>query len=65
MPADLSTLANSDDLQLINRTYAEMLTVHVVHVNRVGVEDGITFFGGSSVTTPIRTGTANSSRRIR
>lgn len=50
--ADLSTLANTDDLQLINRTYAEMLTVYVVHVNRVGVEDGITFFGGSSVTAP-------------
>jgi NAD+ synthase (glutamine-hydrolysing) len=50
--ADLSTLANSDDLQLINRAYAEMLTVHVVHVNRVGIEDGITFFGGSSVTKP-------------
>lgn len=50
--ADLSTLANSDDLQLINRAYAEMLTVYVVHVNRVGVEDGITFFGGSSITAP-------------
>lgn len=50
--ADLSTLGNTGDLQLINRTYAEMLTVYVAHVNRVGVEDGITFFGGSSVTGP-------------
>ncbi len=50
--ADLSTLANSDDLHLINRAYAELLTVWVVHVNRVGVEDGITFFGHSSVTAP-------------
>ena len=50
--ADLSTLANTDDLQLINRVYAEMLTVYVVHVNRVGVEDGVTFFGHSSVTAP-------------
>ena len=50
--ADLSTLGNNGDLQLINRAYAEMLTVYVVHVNRVGVEDGITFFGGSSVTGP-------------
>jgi len=50
--ADLSTLGNNGDLQLINRAYAEMLTVYVAHVNRVGVEDGITFFGGSSVTGP-------------
>ncbi len=50
--ADLTTLANTDDLHLINRAYAEMLTVWVVHVNRVGVEDGVTFFGGSSVTAP-------------
>jgi predicted amidohydrolase len=50
--ADLSTLVNTDDLQLINRAYAEMLTLWVVHVNRVGVEDGVTFFGGSSVTAP-------------
>jgi NAD+ synthase (glutamine-hydrolysing) len=50
--ADLSTLGNNGDLQLINRAYAEMLTVYVAHVNRVGVEDGITFFGGSSVTAP-------------
>jgi predicted amidohydrolase len=58
--ADLSTLANSDDLQLINRAYAEMLTVYVVHVNRVGVEDGITFFGGSSITAPDGKVTLNS-----
>ncbi|MBI3732618.1 MAG: carbon-nitrogen hydrolase [Chloroflexi bacterium] len=50
--ADLGTLANADDLQLINRVYAELLTVWVAHVNRVGVEDGVTFFGGSSVTDP-------------
>ena len=29
--ADLSTLGNNGDLQLINRTYAEMLTVYVAH----------------------------------
>ncbi len=50
--ADLTMLANADDLHLINRTYAEMLTVWVIHVNRVGIEDGVTFFGGSSVTAP-------------
>lgn len=50
--ADLTTLANTDDLHVINRAYAEMLTVWVIHVNRVGVEDGVTFFGGSSVTAP-------------
>lgn len=50
--ADLSTLGNTEDLQLINHAYAEMLTLWVVHVNRVGVEDGVTFFGGSSVTAP-------------
>jgi len=34
------------------RTYAEMLTTYVFFCNRVGVEDGIAFWGGSCVLGP-------------
>ncbi len=33
-------------------TYAELLTTFVFYSNRVGVEDGITFWGGSCVLAP-------------
>lgn len=36
----------------INRAYAGMFTSFVVHTNRVGFEDGISFWGGASVYTP-------------
>lgn len=34
------------------QTYAELLTTFVVYVNRVGGEDGVTFWGGSLVLAP-------------
>ena len=39
----------------LNRTYAELTTSHVVFVNRVGVDESITFWGGSEVVGPTGT----------
>lgn len=34
------------------RSYARLLNVYTVFSNRVGIEDGVSFWGGSSVTDP-------------
>ncbi len=36
----------------INRAYASLFTVFVAHSNRVGFEDGLNFWGGSTVFAP-------------
>ena len=36
----------------INRAYASLFTVFVAHANRVGYEDGLNFWGGSTVYDP-------------
>jgi predicted amidohydrolase len=36
----------------INRAYASLFTNFVIHVNRVGYEDGLNFWGGSTVFDP-------------
>ncbi len=36
----------------INQAYASMFTDFVVHTNRTGFEDGVTFWGGSTVYDP-------------
>jgi predicted amidohydrolase len=36
----------------INRAYASLFTTFVVHANRVGFEDGLNFWGGSTVFDP-------------
>jgi NAD+ synthase (glutamine-hydrolysing) len=36
----------------INRAYASLFTVYVVHANRVGFEDGLNFWGGSTICDP-------------
>lgn len=36
----------------INRAYASVFTNYVVHANRVGYEDGMNFWGGSTVFDP-------------
>lgn len=49
-----------DELQLesarwvehINRAYASLFTAFVTHTNRVGYEDGLNFWGGSTVFDP-------------
>jgi NAD+ synthase (glutamine-hydrolysing) len=36
----------------INQAYASMFTSFVLHVNRVGYEDGLNFWGGSTIFNP-------------
>lgn len=48
-PARINSAQWVDD---INRAYAGIFTSFVVHTNRVGYEDGINFWGGSSAYTP-------------
>jgi predicted amidohydrolase len=36
----------------INKAYASLFTVYVAHANRVGYEDGLNFWGGSTVYDP-------------
>lgn len=36
----------------INQAYASIFTNYVIHVNRTGFEDGVTFWGGSTVFDP-------------
>jgi predicted amidohydrolase len=36
----------------INRAYASLFTAFVAHANRVGFEDGLNFWGGSTVFDP-------------
>lgn len=45
-------LGTAASCRLMTRFYAQHLTVHVVFANRVGVEDGATFWGGSEVVAP-------------
>lgn len=44
--------ANGRSWENYNRTMARALGVFVVHANRVGVEDGQTFWGGSEIIGP-------------
>jgi predicted amidohydrolase len=39
-------------VELVNRAYASLFTDFVIHCNRVGFEDGLNFWGGSSVADP-------------
>jgi len=46
---DLGTAASC---RMMDRFYAQYLTLYVVFANRVGLEDGIAFWGGSEVIGP-------------
>jgi predicted amidohydrolase len=46
---DLGTAASC---RMMNHFYAQYLTVYVVFANRVGLEDGVGFWGGSEVVAP-------------
>ena len=39
-------------VEQINQAYASLFTTFVVHANRVGFEDGLNFWGGSTVFDP-------------
>ncbi|RMG86444.1 MAG: carbon-nitrogen hydrolase, partial [Chloroflexi bacterium] len=45
-------LLSSRWVELVNQAYGSMFTSYVIHVNRVGYEDGKNFWGGSSVVNP-------------
>jgi NAD+ synthase (glutamine-hydrolysing) len=46
------TLDSSAWVEQINRAYASLFTIFVAHANRTGFEDGLNFWGGSTVFDP-------------
>lgn len=44
--------ASSTGWEEMNRTYARLYSVHLAYANRVGVEDGVGFSGGSHIVDP-------------
>jgi predicted amidohydrolase len=49
---DESGLGTATSWRTLLRTYAQLTTSYVVFVNRVGVDESITFWGGSEVVSP-------------
>jgi len=47
-----AALGSSRSVELINQVYATFLTDFVLHCNRVGFEDGLNYWGGSTVFGP-------------
>ena len=47
-----AALGSSRSVETINQTYATFLTSFVTHCNRVGFEDGLNFWGGSTIFGP-------------
>jgi predicted amidohydrolase len=45
-------LGTADSWRTLNRTFAQLTTSYVIFVNRVGVDESITFWGGSEVVAP-------------
>ncbi len=45
-------LGSAKWVETINQTYAGLFTCFVAHTNRVGFEDGLNFWGGSTVFDP-------------
>jgi len=50
--AEGGDLGTAESCRLMDRFYAQYLTMYVVFVNRVGHEDGIAFWGGSEAVAP-------------
>lgn len=47
-----ANLASAESTSALLRVYAELTTAFVIYCNRVGLEDGVTFPGGSCVVGP-------------
>jgi NAD+ synthase (glutamine-hydrolysing) len=47
-----AALGSSRSVELMNQMYATFLTNFVLHCNRVGFEDGLNFWGGSTIFGP-------------
>ena len=45
-------LASSRFVETVNQAYAALFGAYVIHVNRCGFEDGLNFWGGSTVFNP-------------
>ena len=45
-------LGSADSWRTLMRAYAQLTTCHIVFVNRVGVDESVTFWGGSQVIDP-------------
>ena len=45
-------LSSARWVQLVNQSYGAVFTNYVIHCNRVGYEDGLNFWGGSTVVDP-------------
>jgi predicted amidohydrolase len=39
-------------VQLVNQAYGALFTDYIIHCNRVGYEDGLNFWGGSTIVDP-------------
>jgi predicted amidohydrolase len=52
LSGDTSSLTIADVNHEHHRSYARLLNVYMIFSNRVGVEDGVSFWGGSTVTDP-------------
>jgi predicted amidohydrolase len=50
--AEGGDLGTAESCRLMDRFYAQYLTLYVVFANRVGHEDGIAFWGGSEIVAP-------------
>ncbi len=50
--AEGGDLGTAESCRLMDRFYAQYLTLYVLFANRVGHEDGIAFWGGSEVVAP-------------
>jgi predicted amidohydrolase len=45
-------LGTAESWRSLNRTFAQLTTSYVIFVNRVGVDESITFWGGSEIVAP-------------
>ena len=50
--AEGGDLGTAESCRLMDRFYAQYLTLYVLYANRVGHEDGIAFWGGSEIVAP-------------
>jgi predicted amidohydrolase len=50
--AEGGDLGTAESCRLMDRFYAQYLTLYLVYANRVGHEDGIAFWGGSEIVAP-------------
>jgi predicted amidohydrolase len=45
-------LSSARWVQLVNQAYGSLFTDYIIHCNRVGYEDGLNFWGGSTIVDP-------------